>query len=71
MFGLGFALYRTEGQPLQAISLGGEVDLDMENIDERLRIFTQRVRERLAKEQPAGLPEERQCDENPKEALAC
>jgi hypothetical protein len=62
---------RTEGRPPHAISLGGALDLDLENIDEQNRIFTQRVRERHFKKQLAGLPDEKQCDENPKEALAC
>jgi hypothetical protein len=39
---------RTEGKPPQAITIGGSLDLDVENIDERIKSLLERARARAA-----------------------
>jgi hypothetical protein len=62
---------RTEGRPPQAISLGGALDLNVENAEENIRIFTQRIRDRIARGQLAASSQRGNDDENQKETPAC
>jgi hypothetical protein len=41
---------RTEGRPQQSLTLGGQVDIDMSHIDERIRTFAKRIRNRDAEQ---------------------
>jgi hypothetical protein len=40
---------RTEGRPPQSMTIGGSLDVDVEQVHERIRTFTARIREGIRK----------------------